>query len=477
MGSFVEKANSRLGNAWLDLAGVALFFSFLTFALLILALSTLICTAFALSFRSVSVGLPYWIMGLFSAWVFWRLFRIVFDVYKTRSTPSIKNPELFEVIPSSELGVYADHAFARLPKGWGLLEEAFLVRSPILTLRREIRGSGRLRLSVGLPILAGLSDEEARCFMTYLVARFVLPGRAIDCALGRLNVIAKTRMQLKTEKGLTIRSAVFWATLYRKTVKAVNRNERFARSQTALQCGDQLADQTFAQIAKIQKGWPIFEKAVLIPLVSMGGIPPVVESYRIWSATGGNLAAFASSRDSSRAPFSLEDRRFTSLVKYETRLYTKAAGRESLRPVAGQNAFLSLGPNFWEEQSQVLRYSLPGKRLRDLPELITTIGSLSEMVLHSSDGELPESERANKVFGQLVFACLTSLSKAGWVWQAPPLQPVILEKNGVQVCPQIWFQKLTDGSLSSLQFEMLLNEQGIDQVPLTLSPVGSSLVM
>jgi hypothetical protein len=75
--------------------------------------------------------------------------------------------------------------------------------------------------------------------------------------------------------------------------------------------------------------------------------------------------------------------------------------------------------------------------------------------------------KTQKVIGQAHLACLNALSAAGWRWQVPPIQPIILTRNGIQVCPQVWIQNLLNKSMSAMAFQEMLGEQGLDQIELT----------
>ena len=473
----MDHASVSWKNSCWDLARVGFYFLRMGVVLALCILFGLACVLLLFELRSPAAKASYGILGAYFFWLSVRMVRLTSHICRTHPPSAASDSEPFELLPLSQLGVYADCANAMQPQlCW--LEEAALVRSPVLLLEQTKRPERSIRLKIGIPILAALSDEEASCLMSYKVARCLRAASPIDRLLESLNRAAKTRIKSPNKKpGEPIRGAAFWAPLCRYSLRAVARNEQFARNCTAVTCGAQLMERTFDRIERIQNAWPIFEKSALLPLLHMGGMPPVAESFRIWLASGGNIAAaFRAEKPSSHANFSPPGQRFASLRDHERLLYKKVMGGRELRIIQREDAYARLGPIFWEEQSRIVREGIHGKGLRNLPELLADLSWLCDLTPPSSDRDLPESKNRHAV-DQLYFACLTALSKTGWTWQAPPVQPVILVKNAIQICPQLWFQNLLDGSLSGPNFERLLEDQSLLEVPLTRLPESKLLVM
>jgi hypothetical protein len=465
------------GNAWRDLVTVVFYFVRLILAMAMPIVSALACAVLLFMVRTTQIKMIFAAVGIFWVWRLLRKVRLAQEFCKAHPHSTCES-EPFASIPLSELGIYANCAYIRQPRGWWL-ENASLVRSPVLILEHKNQPKPLTALKIGLPILAGLSDDQARCLLTYKVTRLIRRANRIDRVLERLNQIAAARVKPQGRNpGERINGAFFWSPVYRYTLQAVARNEQYARDWTARECGEHLRDQTFDRIREIQKAWPVFESSVLAPLLNMGGIPPVAESFRIWLAAAGSTAeAFPGEKSASNPNAAMREQTLARLLEHERILYTKIMGERELRPIKREGAYARLGPIFWEEQSRVLRQAIPGKKLRDLPDLLADLPSLYALTLSSSDSELPELKKKQMAADQLHFACLTYLSKAGWTWQVPPIRPIILTQSGIQICPQIWFQKLLEGSLSRAEFEDLLEEQMLCEVPLTHLPAPKPFVM
>lgn len=470
---------ARIGSraAWRDLATVVFYFVRLILAIVIPIAAALACAVLLFMTRSTQIKMVFAAVGVFWVWRLLKKVRLARDFCKAHPHLT-RESEPFESIPLSELGIYANCVYTMQPRGWWF-ENALLVRSPVLILEQKNRHKPLTALKIGLPILAGLSDDQARCLLIYKVTRLIRHANRIDRVLERLNQIAAARVKPQGRKpGEPISGAIFWSPVYRYTLQAVARNEQYARDSTARECGEHLRDQTFERIREIQKAWPVFENSVLAPLLNMGGIPPVAESFRIWLAAAGSTAeAFTGEKAASNPNAAMREQTLARLLEHERVLYTTIMGGRELRPIKREGAYTRLGPIFWEEQSRVLRQAIPGKKLRDLPDLLADLPSLYALTLSSSDGELSELKKKQMAADQLHFACLTYLSKAGWSWQVPPIRPIILTKGGIQICPQIWFQKLVEGSLSRAGFEKLLEEQMLCEVPLTHLPEPKPFIM
>lgn len=453
-------------DAWRDLIKVAIHFFRLVLLFTIPVLAALFFAAGLCIVQLAGLRLLYAILGSLCIWRSVTLIRLAIRIWKAERTRKPSSIDLSVPIPFVELGRYFECAQALQPKGWWL-EEASLVRSPILILEQKNWREPPTRVKIGLAILAMLSKEEARCLMTYKVARYVHFPCSVDRVLERIHIMAKRRIKPPTAKAHEPNpGAILWGPLYRHTAKSVERNEQFARNWTSAQCGKELLDATIEKIKTVEQAWTIFENNALRPLLLMGGIPPVTESFRDWFAQSGNALSANIPGEREVICQSVDSPRNPRLAEYERQLYIKALNGRELKPIPSHQAYASLGPVFWQQQSHAVRDIIADKELRDLPDLLAHWPSLFLSIATSSHASgLSGAQQKQKVIEQLYFASLAALSNAGWIWQVPPVQPVILSRNGIQICPQVWIQTLLNGSLSPAAFERTLEAQGVSEIP------------
>ena len=402
-----------------------------------------------------------------------KISRTLMKIWKSERAPRESPPTESVAIPMQEIPAVYTCAHKLRPASWWT-RDLLLTRAPAPFLNLPKRSRPPLQITAGLAVLSGLTTKQLEALLTYATARHsVFPSR-LDLYLERIHDGAVYRLNELNRKPGQRFMPRFWVPLRRITAKIKKRNVEWANQWTISRCGKDMLAAALARKKQIDQAWPVFENNVLVGLIRMGGLPPVAQGFRRWLNGESLLGQALRTPVPNAVPSESASDSILELRSYEEQLYRIATKGADLLRIQWDRGMARLGPTYWERQSQAIRAGLKGKQLQDLSGLLERWFDLRQFLPVKSEAE---TEAKQQVVNELYFATLYALSRVGWVWRVGPLEPTVLERDGRQIVPQLWFRDLLTGQVGENAFTRILADCGLSAVPLSQDEVIPAFVM